>query len=95
MVRPPYPVAVRLCWIAALRWDQIESHYHATTIPLLRLTPAAFAGRIYSWAIERVEHDKLDEWEQDMIDLLPWQDSTSAAAEDIESASFYANYSGE
>jgi hypothetical protein len=43
---------------------------------------------VYSWAIERVEHDKLDEWLSDLGDLLPWQDSTSEAAVDMESESF-------
>lgn len=45
---------------------------------------------VYSWAIERVEHDKLDDWKAELIELLPWQDSNSEAATDIESASFYA-----
>ena len=94
MVRPPYPVAVRLCWIASERWDEIESHYHATTIPLLRLSLSAFAGRVYAWTVNKVPQDKLEEWEQEMTDLLPWQTGTSESAEDIESDSFYANYGG-
>lgn len=65
------------------------------THPLLLLPMSEFAGHIYSWAVERVEHDKLEEWEWEMNDLLPWQDADSAAAEEIESASFFANYSGE
>lgn len=45
---------------------------------------------VYSWCIERVEHDKLDEWLTDLNDLLPWQDSTSEAAVNLESESFFA-----
>lgn len=45
---------------------------------------------VYSWAIQLVEPDKLSEWIADLDDLLPWQDSTSEAAADIESASFFA-----
>jgi hypothetical protein len=45
---------------------------------------------VYSWAIERVAHDKLDEWKADLVELLPWQDADSAAAEEMESASFFA-----
>lgn len=45
---------------------------------------------VYSWAIERVAPDKLDEWLSELADLLPWQDSTSEAAANLESESFLA-----
>lgn len=45
---------------------------------------------VYAWCIERVEHDKLDDWKMELVDLLPWQDSSSAAAADLESESFLA-----
>jgi len=45
---------------------------------------------VYAWCVERVPPDKLDEWHADLVDLLPWQDSSSAAAEELESASFFA-----
>lgn len=47
-------------------------------------------GLVYAWAIERVAHDKLEDWKADLYDLLPWQDSQSEAATDIESESFFA-----
>lgn len=78
-----------------MKWDLIEAHYHASATPLLRLPPAAFAGRIHAWAYERVPGDRLEEWEQEMSDLLPWQDSTSSSAEELESESFFANYNGQ
>lgn len=49
-----------------------------------------YLNLVYSWAIERVAHDKLDEWLSDLYDLLPWQDSTSEAAANLESESFFA-----
>jgi hypothetical protein len=44
---------------------------------------------VYSWAIERVEHDKLDDWLSELNDLLPWQDTNSEAAAMLESESFF------
>lgn len=45
---------------------------------------------VYAWAIQRVAHDKLDEWHAELEELLPWQDSTSEAAANMEMASFLA-----
>lgn len=56
----------------------------------MRLPPHRLANMVYSWCIERVPHDKLDEWLRDLVDLLPWQDTSSEAAVDIESESFMA-----
>jgi hypothetical protein len=88
VVRPPYAAALRLCLIGAERWAEISSAYHASATPLLRLKPHEYTNRIYAWCIERVAHDKIEEWEQDLHELLPWQDSTSEAAIQAESESF-------
>lgn len=88
MVRPPYPVCVRLCLIAAERWAELDAAYYQ--INLLRLRPHRFLNMVYAWCIERVEHDKLDEWKSELVDLLPWQDSSSEAAINMESESFLA-----
>ena len=90
MVRPPYPAAVRLCCIAAERWPELDAFYHASPTPLLRLRPHRYLNFVYAWAIERVPYDKLDDWKAELVDLLPWQDASSAAAEELESASFFA-----
>ena len=90
MVRPPYPVAVRLCVIASERFGELDAHYHALPTPLLRLPPHRYLNMVYSWVIERVPHDKLEDWLRDLEDLLPWQDTSSEAAADIESESFMA-----
>jgi hypothetical protein len=70
------------------RWPQIDAFYHASPTPLLRLPPHRLLNMVYSWAIERVPSDKLDDWLQDLRDLLPWQDASSDAAADLESESF-------
>lgn len=88
MVRPPYPAAVRLCGIAAERWDQIDAAYYQ--INLLRIPLYRFAGLVYAWAIERVPSDKLSDWKADLNELLPWQDGESEAAIEAESDSFFA-----
>jgi len=90
VVRPPYPVAVRLCVIASERFGEIDSAYHALPVPLLRLPPHRYLNMVYSWVIERVPHDKLEDFMRDLEDLLPWQDTSSEAAIDIESESFMA-----
>jgi hypothetical protein len=43
---------------------------------------------VYSWCIERVDPESLDDWEAELVDLLPWQDSSSEAAANMESESF-------
>lgn len=86
MVRPPYPVVVRLCTIAAERWPEIDAAYYQ--IRLIREKPHRFLNMVYAWCIERVEHDKLDEWLSDLNELLPWQDVDSEAAIEMESQSF-------
>lgn len=89
MVRHPYPRAVRLCTIASERWPEISAAYYQID-NLFRVPRWKFLSLVYAWCIERVEHDKLDEWITDLDDLLPWQDSTSAAATNLESESFFA-----
>lgn len=44
---------------------------------------------VYAWAVERVPPEKLEEWEAELVDLLPWQDSASEAAVQMESDSFF------
>ena len=86
--RPPYPAIVRLCLIAAERWAEIDAAYYQTN--LLRLRPHRFLNLVYTWCVERLEPDKLDDWHAELVDLLPWQDSNSEAAINLESESFLA-----
>lgn len=88
MVRHPYPAAVRLCVIAADRWPELVSAYYQ--IDLVRQRPHRFASLVYGWCVERVEEGKLDDWKAELVDLLPWQDTASEAAIELESQSFFA-----
>lgn len=88
MVRPPYPVAVRLCQILADRWPEIDAAYYQ--INMLRQKPHRIANLVYAWCIERVDPEKLDDWKSELMDLLPWQDVQSEAATQLESDSFFA-----
>jgi hypothetical protein len=45
---------------------------------------------VYAWAIERVKPDELEDWINELEDLLPWQDTQSEAAANMESDSFMA-----
>lgn len=45
---------------------------------------------VYAWSIERVKPESLDEWLTELDDLLPWQETTSEAAAEIESNSFFS-----
>jgi len=88
VVRPPYPAVVRLCTIADERWPEIDTAYYPHAI--LREKPHRFLNLVYTWCIERVEHDKIEEWIEELHDLLPWQDATTEAAVNAESESFMA-----
>lgn len=90
MVRhqPPYGAIVRLCGIAAERWGDITAT-HLSSGSLLRMPLWKFIAVVYSWCVERVPQDKLEEWLVELNDLLPWQDVDSEAAAELESASFF------
>lgn len=76
--------------IAAERWGELDAAYYSLPGGLIRARPHRFMNLVYSWCIERVPEDKLDEWKTDLMGLLPWQDANSTAGEEAEAASFYA-----
>lgn len=88
MVRKPYPRVVKLCALLETRFDEISSAYYQTP-NVLALPHWKLIGMVYSWCIERVPEDKLDDWIADLDELLPWQDADSEAAAELESASFF------
>lgn len=79
-------MVVKLLAIASERWAEIDAAYYQ--IDLIRLPCYRILNMVYSWCIERVPPDKLDEWLAELEELLPWQDVDGAAAEALESASF-------
>lgn len=72
--------------MASERWAEIDAAYYQTN--LLRLSPSRFLNLVYAWCVERMDPEKLDEWNAELLELLPWQDSDSDAGADIESNSF-------
>ena len=54
------------------------------------MPPHRYLNMVYAWAIERVKHDELDDWLNELYDLLPWQDTDSETAVNLESDSFLA-----
>lgn len=86
MVRTPYQVALRLCRIADQRWAELDAHYIA--VDLIRLPPDRFANAVLTWALDRTDPDKREEWLLELHDPLPWQDINSEAAVQAESDSF-------
>lgn len=81
---------MHLCQIAGDRWPQIDAAYYNSPVPLLRMKPHRFLNMVYSWCIERVKSDELDAWIEGLHELLPWQDTNSEAAINLESQSFMA-----
>ena len=79
---------VRLAAVASSVWPQLEAHYYQ--IDLLKLRGAKLLNLVYVWYLQTIPSDKIQEVLTELDDLLPWEDSTSAAAEEIESASFMA-----
>lgn len=57
-------------------------------VDLLRLKPWKYLALVYSWCIERIPADDLDDWLLELDDLLEWQDANSEAAVQAESDSF-------
>lgn len=54
----------------------------------MKMPPHRLANMVYSWVLERLPHDQIEDWKQELVDLLPWQDTASEAAVDLESESF-------
>lgn len=87
---------MRLCSLASHYWPQLDAAYYNIVDDrgrrgLLRQHPARFVSLVYAWAVERVDPEGLEDWEFGLVDLLPWQDSQSEAAAQMESDTFMAN----
>lgn len=79
---------MRLAGIASSVWPHIEAEYYQ--IDLFSLSPAKMLNLVFAWYVQRIPEDKLDEAVDALDDLLPWETTSSAAAEELESASFMA-----
>lgn len=43
---------------------------------------------VYAWLVKHTDASKIAELDAELIDLLPWEDSNSEAAAELEGASF-------
>jgi hypothetical protein len=71
MVRPPYEVTLRLLYIAAERWVEIDGEAASHGADLLSLPLDRFLNAVYYWAIQRVDHDDRTQFDMQLYEPLP------------------------
>lgn len=79
VVRPPYPVALRLYLIAAQRWPEVDAAY--ASVDLIRFPPHRFLNCVQKWCLDRVEPDKQEEWWYQMNLPLPGREKKASPAQ--------------
>jgi hypothetical protein len=89
VVRPPYEVALRLCFIAGERWAEIDGEAALQGANLIGLPLDRFCNAIYVWAIQRIDSDGLDEFRARLHEPLPGR-KPSAESVKIEMEAFAA-----
>ena len=60
----PYGAVHRLCGVAAARWAELDAEYArpGQELDLLDLRFDRFLNVVYTWALNRVSYDKLEDW---------------------------------
>jgi hypothetical protein len=71
VVRPPYPVTVRLTLIAGERWPEIDGETALKGVDLTRIPLDRYLNAIYVWCLERIEPDKRDQWLFQLAQPIP------------------------
>lgn len=66
MVRPPYPEAVRLYYIASEHWEHLEADY--PQVDLMRLPVRKFLNVVMRWAMGQIEPKDREEWRRKMAE---------------------------
>jgi hypothetical protein len=89
VVRPPYEVALRLCFIAGERWAEIDGEAALQGANLIGLPLDRFCNAIYVWAIQRIEDDDRDMFMARLYEPLPGREP-SAETVKMEMESFAA-----
>ncbi len=86
----PYQAALRLYVIADERWPEIEAAYYAAD--LIRFSPAKFLNCVYSWCVARIDPEKREQWDIQLVEPLPGREKTkpSDATIELEGAGFMA-----
>jgi hypothetical protein len=82
VVRPPYPVVLRLYAIAVERWAELDATY--ASIDLIRLPPHRFLNLVWTWCLEHLPADKKEEWLYQMSSPLPGQEKKKPSASEID-----------
>lgn len=72
MGRTPYQIALRLYAIAAERWAEIDAAYSG--VDILRLPIHRFLNYVYAWCVERINPEKLEQWQWELEQPLPGQE---------------------
>lgn len=90
MVRPPYPIALRLYAIAAARWEEVDAAY--TPLDLIRETPHRFCGLVYGWCVKHMDEERREQFDYDLSAPLPGREAAPPveAVAEIEGNAFMA-----
>ena len=75
----PYRAAVRLYSIASERWAEVEATYYQADILGYRID--RFFNLIFAWCVERVDHEKREEWELALDMPLPDESPSAYVSE--------------
>lgn len=87
MVRTPYQVVARLFAIADDYWPHLEARYYQ--INLVELPMYRFLNLVYAWAYERVETEKIEQFEYELMEPLPGRErEIDERTAEIEGAGF-------
>lgn len=77
--RPPYATACRLYFLAEDRWAEIYANY--INVDLFDLPPHGFLNCVYTWAVERIPPDKLEQWQHELWKPVPGRQATEVEVE--------------
>lgn len=69
MVRTPYQVVLRIFGIAEARWAEIDAEY--ATVDLIRFPLHRFLNCVFTWALNRVPPDKVEQFMFELEKPIP------------------------
>jgi hypothetical protein len=79
---PPYRVALRLYAVAAERWAELDADYIA--VDLIRLPPHRFLNCVYKWCLDRIDPEKVEDWEMMLSAPLPGEKPAKPTESELE-----------
>lgn len=90
VVGKPYEVTIRLYSLVSYRWRAFDGWCIQHRIDPLELSPRRFCNLIYFWCIERVQPDKLEEFEMMLTQPLPGRERRSEQLAEEDGQMFMA-----